>query len=113
MFRFLKQNLRAGDTYWDCGAHFGLFSVVASRLVGPTGMVLAFEPTPSVREVLTKVVSMNKAFNVVVRPEALSDRTGEAVFYAIDNEASNANSLVKQARHSTPFKRYYSLYIYD
>jgi FkbM family methyltransferase len=63
-------------------------------------MVLAFEPTPSVREILTKVVSMNKAFNVVVRPEALSDRTGEAVFYAIDNEASNANSLVKQARHS-------------
>jgi FkbM family methyltransferase len=100
LFRFLKQNLRAGDTYWDCGAHFGLFSVVASRLVGPTGMVLAFEPTPSVREILTKVVSMNKAFNVVVRPEALSDRTGETVFYVIDNEASNANSLVKQARHS-------------
>lgn len=100
LLEFLKQNLKAGNTYWDCGAHFGLFSVVASRLVGPTGLVLAFEPTPSVREILTKVVSMNKAFNVIVRPEALSDRTGEAVFYAIDNEASNANSLIKQARHS-------------
>lgn len=100
LFRFLKQNLRAGDTFWDCGAHFGLFSVVASRLVGPTGLVLAFEPAPSVREVLAKVVSMNKVFNVIVRPEALSDRTGQTVFYATDSEASNANSLIKQARHS-------------
>jgi FkbM family methyltransferase len=100
LFRFLKQNLKAGDTYWDCGAHFGLFSIVASRLVGPNGLVLAFEPTPSVREVLAKVVSMNEVCNVIVRPEALSDRTGETVFYVTGSETSNANSLIKQARHS-------------
>lgn len=99
LFQFLKQNLKAGNTFWDCGAHFGLFSVIASRFVGPNGRVLAFEPMPSVREVLAEVVSMNEAMNVFVRPEALCDRVGEAIFYVTGNESSNADSLIRQTRH--------------
>lgn len=38
--------LRPGGTFLDVGAHIGYFSVLASRLVGPQGRVVAFEPTP-------------------------------------------------------------------
>src|SRR5262249_43905938 len=44
--------LRPGMTFFDVGGHFGFFSMLALRLVGPQGCVVAFEPTHSTREVL-------------------------------------------------------------
>jgi hypothetical protein len=38
--------------FFDVGAHFGYYSLLASRLVAPHGAVHAFEPTPSTFEVL-------------------------------------------------------------
>ncbi|HZZ42175.1 MAG TPA: FkbM family methyltransferase [Tepidisphaeraceae bacterium] len=42
---FLWLFLKPGHTVVDCGAHAGLFSVLAGRLVGPTGRILAIEPS--------------------------------------------------------------------
>jgi FkbM family methyltransferase len=39
--------LKEGDTFIDIGAHFGFFSLLARKLVGSSGKVLSFEPTPS------------------------------------------------------------------
>ena len=99
LFKFLRRRLRAGDVFFDCGAHIGLFTVVASRLVGADGRVFSFEPTPATREVLEKVVALNDCRNVEVRPEAVSRTTGTAVFFDTGGECSNANSLVKLNRH--------------
>jgi FkbM family methyltransferase len=41
---FLFNVLRQGDTVIDVGAHIGYFSLLASVLVGPSGIVFAFEP---------------------------------------------------------------------
>lgn len=49
--------LRPGDTFYDIGAHFGFFSLLAADLVGETGSVHAFEPTPSTFAVLAANVS--------------------------------------------------------
>ena len=38
--------LRAGDTYVDVGAQFGLHTLVARHFVGPAGTVVAIEPQP-------------------------------------------------------------------
>jgi hypothetical protein len=40
-----------GVSFIDVGAHFGYFSLLASRLVGEEGRVHAFEPTPRTFEV--------------------------------------------------------------
>jgi FkbM family methyltransferase len=42
----LERELRPGDTFLDVGAHMGSFSLLASRLVGHQGQVLALEPDP-------------------------------------------------------------------
>lgn len=99
LFGFLGKNLSKGDTFFDCGAHFGLFSVVASRLVGNEGKVFCFEPMPNVRAICEDVVRLNECSNVEVRDEAVSSQTGTATFFDTGNEGSNANSLVKQDRH--------------
>ncbi len=37
----------AGDAFVDVGANIGVFSVLASRLVGDAGRVVAIEASPS------------------------------------------------------------------
>lgn len=43
---FMLSELGAGQRVYDVGAHYGYFTRLASRLVGPTGAVHSFEPTP-------------------------------------------------------------------
>jgi FkbM family methyltransferase len=44
---FIRAYLRPGDTFIDCGANFGWFSLIGSSIVGPRGRVIAIEPDPS------------------------------------------------------------------
>ena len=41
-----------GQVFYDIGAHFGYYTLLAHRLVGPGGQVHAFEPTPSTHAIL-------------------------------------------------------------
>lgn len=78
----LTAELKAGMTVWDVGAHIGFFSLLASRLVGPSGRVLAFEPLESNRARLRVALELNGAANVAVHDCALADSPGERVLYA-------------------------------
>lgn len=49
--------IKPGNVFFDVGGHFGYASVLASTLVGPTGRIVAFEPTPSTRAVLQENLS--------------------------------------------------------
>ena len=52
MTRFILTHLRPGMTFLDVGAHMGYFSLLAARVVGDTGSVHSFEPTPRTFKVL-------------------------------------------------------------
>jgi FkbM family methyltransferase len=100
LFKFLYEFCTPGSCFLDCGAHFGLFSVVAARLVGDGGKVIGFEPAPRIRSIYEHVVQLNRRDNVEIRSEAVSSGPGTATFFDTGAEASNANSLAKQDRHS-------------
>jgi FkbM family methyltransferase len=68
--------VRPGDTVLDVGAHFGIYTLLASELVGPSGRVVAFEPDPVSRSQLERNVRGARASNVEVRPEAVADSHG-------------------------------------
>jgi len=76
--RFLKEFLRKGMCFWDVGAHFGEYSLVASQCVGETGTVEAFEPQPAVYSYLLRNVEANRAPNIRLHPQAISDVFGTA-----------------------------------
>jgi FkbM family methyltransferase len=79
----LARTLRPGMTVWDVGAHIGFFSALASRLVGPTGVVHAFEPLPANRERLARTLELNAcADTVVVHPLAVGAASGSAVLHS-------------------------------
>ena len=68
--------LKAGDTFLDVGCHYGIFSVLASKLVGPAGRVIAVEPHPESLEVLKENLALNRCENVEILNLAFSETTG-------------------------------------
>src|SRR5712691_602322 len=48
----LQTLVHPGDVIYDVGANVGFFTVIAARLTGPSGRVVAFEPIDENRHVL-------------------------------------------------------------
>ena len=74
--KFIKDNLRPGDTFIDVGASVGYYTLLASKLVGPKGKVYSFEPLKENWLVLTKNLAINNLKNVAVFFTALSNKPG-------------------------------------
>ena len=79
---FVKNNLKTGQVFVDVGAHNGYYTIIASKIVGDEGKVLAFEPCALNRSLLELNLRLNKCNNVFVSPLALSNVSGEAKLYA-------------------------------
>jgi FkbM family methyltransferase len=73
--------LRPGDAVIDVGANCGFFSVLAARLVGSSGQVVAIEPSPACLARLRNNVALNGLANVTVVDRAATAYSGEAQFY--------------------------------
>ena len=57
--QWLKSRLRPGDVFVDIGANVGYFSLLAAKLVGPSGKVIAIEASPTTAGELEKNVRLN------------------------------------------------------
>jgi FkbM family methyltransferase len=77
----LKEHLKAGDTFFDVGANAGFFTLIASRLVGPKGRCVAFDPSPENASCVAEQILLNGFQNCTVVQEAIADSQGEADFY--------------------------------
>jgi FkbM family methyltransferase len=67
--------LGPGCVALDVGAHVGSFTLTAAQVVGPSGRVFAFEPSPTNRARLERNVRLNGfTSRVTVFPYALLDR---------------------------------------
>ena len=80
---FVEVFLRPGMTALDIGAHNGLYSLLASRRVGPQGRVISFEPSPRERKALRLNLALNWIRNVSVQGIAPGSEDGEADFYLV------------------------------
>jgi FkbM family methyltransferase len=78
-YALIRKRVVAGMSVMDVGANIGLYTRYLSRLVGPTGNVVAFEPAPDNFAKLSRLCS--KYRNVVLKQLALGDRTGTAFIY--------------------------------
>ncbi|MGE3809686.1 MAG: FkbM family methyltransferase [Gemmataceae bacterium] len=88
----VRRLLKPGDTFIDVGANIGWYTLIAARLVGPTGKVIAFEPEPTNFALLKKNVEANGLTNVVLVQKALSDKPGSLKLY-INEENLGAHSI--------------------
>jgi FkbM family methyltransferase len=78
--RSIRDHVQLGTRVLDIGAQSGFYSLLLARLVGPEGMVFAFEPLPANFRILEENLRLNSIQNVMIRREAVSDFSGNISF---------------------------------
>ena len=76
--QMVRDRVEKGDVVVDVGANVGCIALLAARLAGPDGCVVAVEPSPDNVQMLYAGMVLNAAHNVRVLPYAASDRNGVA-----------------------------------
>lgn len=91
---WLRRRLRPGDGFVDVGANIGVFSVLAGRLVGEAGRVVAVEASPDLHRRLVGHARLNGLRNVRALNAAVSDRRRSLTFVLASSRNTGANSIV-------------------
>lgn len=92
-FSVLDRILKLGMTFVDIGANMGLYTLFASKKIGPKGIVLAIEPSTREFQRLQKHVGINCLSNVLCLQIAISNCRTEADLLVATEEKSGHNTL--------------------
>jgi FkbM family methyltransferase len=89
----LNKVLQPGMHFLDVGAHEGLYTTLAARLVGNSGRVWAIEPSSRERLHLDHNIELNQLRNVTVLPFALAERDAQGELKIAIAARSGHNTL--------------------
>lgn len=93
---YIKTHLGVGDVFIDAGANIGIYTVMASKIVGSTGRVLAVEMMPDTADRLARHVEINGLENVLVIRKALGDEPNRTVVATVEKgKFGQASTLEK------------------
>lgn len=96
---FIKSFLKLGDIFIDVGANTGLYTVLASELIGKSGKVYSFEPASKTYKRLLENIEFNNCDNVEVNQLGISDeKTVLSLNLSDDNYFEAWNSFGKPSR---------------
>lgn len=85
----INKRLAPGDVFFDIGANVGYYTLLASRRVGSTGFVCAFEPLVRNVYYLHRHLSFNKVNNCLIISAACGEQSDQlALFEYGDNIAT-------------------------
>jgi len=79
----LIRSLRPGDHVWDVGANIGYLALVAARIVGPAGRVVAVEPDPGCAAAIRANAALNDLRTIEVVEAAASAHSGVAALVVV------------------------------
>ena len=108
----LKRFLGPRDTFVDVGANHGSFSIAASKVIGPEGMIVAIEPQPGKAELVRRSLTANAQCECQVHCFACGDKTGDADFYVPAGSSGGASvfaeyaAIVPHQRVRVPVRRF-------
>jgi FkbM family methyltransferase len=78
---FIQRHIKPGDTVIDVGAHVGLFTLLLAYQVWESGLVMAYEASPQMIELLRDNVTMNwLSDRVEIVPKAAAAASGSLPF---------------------------------
>ncbi len=80
--------VQPGAIVLDVGANIGAHTVPLAQLVGPGGVVVAFEPQPVLHQILCANLALNSIPNTLTHAMALGDRQGSCQIPFLDYASS-------------------------
>ncbi|MEN0004598.1 MAG: FkbM family methyltransferase [Bacteroidota bacterium] len=89
--RYLIHTLQSGDLFFDIGAHYGYFSMLAAHLVGPNGKIVALEAAPRTYKVLAQ--NARAKSNIFPHHSAVAEKEQTIAFYEFENMYSEYNTF--------------------
>ena len=100
--RRVVEYLRPGMVFYDLGANIGLFSLLAARIVGPSGKLFSFEPDFEAARRVRRNVERNKFSNITVVEAGAWSSTGRANFVAAASFSPDRNLADSPWTRSSP-----------
>ena len=93
--------LKPGDVFLDIGASYGFYSLLASRIVGPGGLIHAFEPNPRVFRLLCDTFHLNGMWNrgsAFAHEHAVADQKGQRNFRFREGHLAQGSAFKHEGR---------------
>jgi FkbM family methyltransferase len=98
--RYYTTLLQPGNACIDVGAHTGRHTLPMAARVGPTGHVYAFEPVPTIAEVLRTKLAKLPSGLVTFEQCALADTSGQADFVFVRDNPGYSG--LRRRHYDTP-----------
>lgn len=99
---FFRRFLREGMHVIDAGANVGLYSILAAKLVGPTGKVWSFEPNSENARLLLVSALDHGLENIKFHPVALGNAHGHTCFTsALGSNGSVVQQGLQDLKHAS------------
>jgi FkbM family methyltransferase len=91
LYRFIRRRVAPGEVVLDVGSFLGIYAILEARRAGPSGRVIAIEPTASSAAIARRHIAWNDGGAPVALIEAAAgDRSGRTSFYEYDEPYVNA-----------------------
>jgi FkbM family methyltransferase len=98
----MRRVLKEGDNFFDIGANIGIYSYVASDLVGTSGGVFSFEPDVRNFKFLKKNLKLYN--NIKIYDRAVSNKSGSSVLN-LDLDSSESSLIAHKSREKVIYKK--------
>lgn len=96
-----RELCRTNQTILDIGANSGIYTVLAAT-INPEANIFAFEPVERTLKLLKANIQVNAFKNVQSFSQAVSDKTGTAIFHDVTTTSQYSASLNKEILSSLP-----------
>lgn len=96
----INEHISKGDVVIDVGGNLGFFTLILSELVGTTGKVYTFEPSPEIFERLNRTILINNLNNVESFMVGFGEEEGNTELYYNPSQ-SGLTSIVQKISSGT------------
>jgi len=96
----IKRVLQKGMNFVDIGANIGIYTVVASKILGKSGRVYSFEPEISNFDLLKKNIEINNCTNIKLENKAIGDKDSKTKLHIVENDIGT-HSIGKVSNNAT------------
>jgi len=104
LIKFLIKNLKKNDIFFDIGANYGFYSILAQEII-ENGEIHAFEPNPKIFNYLKSSFLKNKK-GIFLNKMALSNKIGKISFYDGFYRAHSGQSTILEKVASNSLSKY-------